>query len=231
MEAMDRARKTQKGLIEGYYRDVAKHSGKTNSMHIVSVFEDVPMQLSKNVEGSVSRYRFKGVIPGKKGYADLNGPINWLEKAGLIFKAKICNKAALPIESFCKNNLFKLYFFEIGLLGCMLELPVQAIIAQDYGITKGYFAENFTAQEFVSAGVSKLYAWKERNSEIEFLRVLDGKIVPVEVKSSKRTQAKSLQQFQNKYTPQSAIIISGKTLHRDAKKIVKNYPLYLAGSI
>ena len=175
IEAMDNARKVQKGLIEGYYRDFAKHSGKTNSMHIVSVFEDVPMQLSKNVEGSVSRYRFKGVIPGKKGYADLNGPINWLEKAGLIFKVKICNKAALPVESFCKNNLFKLYFFDIGLLGCMLELPVEAIIAQDYGITKGYFAENFTAQEFVSAGVSKLYAWKERNSEIEFLRVLDGR--------------------------------------------------------
>ncbi len=231
IEAMDNARKIQKGLIEGYYRDFAKHSGKTNSMHIVSIFEDAPMQLSKNVEGSVSRYQFKGVIPGKKGYAGLNGPINWLEKAGLIFKVKICNKAELPIESFCKNNLFKLYFFDIGLLGCMLELPVEAIIAQDYGITKGYFAENFTAQEFVSAGVSKLYAWKERNSEIEFLRVLDGEIVPVEVKSGQRTQAKSLQQYQKKYAPQSAIIISGKTLNRDHTKVVKNYPLYMAGSI
>jgi predicted AAA+ superfamily ATPase len=229
--AMNNTRKIQKELIEGYYRDFAKHSGKTNSMHIVSVFEDVPMQLSNNVEGSVSRYRFKGVIPGKKGYADLNGPISWLEKAGLIFKVKICNKAELPLESFCKNNLFKLYFFDIGLLGCMLDLPVEAIIAQDYGITKGYFAENFTAQEFVSAGVSKLYAWKERNSEIEFLRVLDGEIVPVEVKSGNRTKAKSLQQYQKKYAPLSAIIISGKTLNRDAKKIVKNYPLYLAGSI
>ena len=205
-EAMNNTRKIQKELIEGYYRDFAKHSGKTNSMHIVSVFEDVPMQLSNSIEGSVSRYRFKGVIPGKKGYADLNGPISWLEKAGLIFKVKICNKAELPLESFCKNNLFKLYFFDIGLLGCMLDLPVEAIIAQDYGITKGYFAENFTAQEFVSAGVSKLYAWKERNSEIEFLRVIKGNIVPVEVKSGNRTKAKSLQQYRKKYAPLSAII-------------------------
>ena len=113
----------------------------------------------------------------------------------------------------------------------MLDLPVEAIIAQDNGITKGYFAENFTAQEFVSAGVSKLYAWKERNSEIEFLLVLDGEIVPVEVKSGNRTKAKSLQQYRKKYAPLSSIIISGKTLHCDAKKIVKNYPLYLAGSI
>ena len=230
-EAMSNTRKIQKALIEGYYRDFAKHSGKTNSMHIVSVFEDVPMQLSNSVEGSVSRYRFKGVIPGKKGYAELNGPIDWLEKAGLIFKVKICNKAELPLESFCKNNLFKLYFFDIGLLGCMLDLPVEAIIAQDYGTTKGYFAENFTAQEFVSAGVSKLYAWKERNSEIEFLRMIKGKIIPVEVKSGNRTQAKSLQQYTKKYAPHSAIIISGKTLHCDEKKVIQNYPLYLAGNI
>jgi len=154
-----------------------------------------------------------------------------LEKAGLILKVKICNKAELPLESFCKNNLFKLYFFDIGLLGCLLDLPVEAIISQDYGITKGYFAENFTAQEFVSAGVSKLYAWKERNSEIEFIRMIKGEIIPIEVKSGNRTQAKSMRQYNIKYSPHSAIIISGKTLNCDEGKVVKNYPLYLAGNI
>ena len=69
LEAMNNTRKIQKELIEGYYRDFAKHSGKANSMHIVSVFEDVPMQLSRNIEGSVNRYRFnsKASYLGKKG--------------------------------------------------------------------------------------------------------------------------------------------------------------------
>jgi len=230
-EAMNKARKIQNELIEGYYRDFAKHSGKTNSMHIVSVFENVPMQLSNNIEGSVKRYRFKGIIPGKKGFSDLNGPISWLEKAGLILKVKICNKAELPLETFCKNSLFKLYVFDIGLLGCMLELPVEALVTQDYGITKGYFAENFVAQEFVSSGLSKLYAWKERNSEIEFLRLIDGEIIPVEVKSGQRTQAKSLLQYILKYAPPSAVKISAKKLNRNKDKLIENYPLYLAGNI
>jgi uncharacterized protein len=230
-EAMNRARKIQKELIEGYFRDFAKHSGKTNSMHIVSVFEDIPMQLSTNVAESVKRYRFKGVLPGKKSYFELSGPINWLEKAGLILKTKICNRAELPLESFCKNNIFKLYVFDIGILGCMLDLPFEAIIAQDYGISKGYFAENFVAQEFTSSGVSKLYAWKERNSEIEFLRIIKGEIVPVEVKSGQRTQAKSLQQYNLKYSPKSSIKISGKTLNRINKGEISNIPLYLTGKI
>lgn len=229
--AMNKSRKIQRELIEGYYRDFAKHSGKTNSMHIVSVFEDIPLQLSKSIEGSVNRYRFKGVIPGKKAYSDLRGPINWLEKAGIILKTKICNRAELPLESFCKNNLFKLYIFDIGVLGCMLDIPVEALITQDYGITKGYFAENFVAQEFVASNVSKLYAWKERNSEIEFLRLIKGEIIPVEVKSGNRTQAKSLKQYNIKYSPPLAIKISAKRLVQNPDNIISNFPLYLAGRI
>ncbi|NQU62862.1 MAG: ATP-binding protein, partial [SAR324 cluster bacterium] len=198
-------RLTQKQLIDCYVRDFAKYSGKTNSMHIVSVFEDIPRQLSRNFEGSVKRYQFKNVIPKKKSYSELRGPIDWLEKAGLMIKVKICNRAEIPLEAFCKQNLMKLYFFDIGLLGCMLDLPIEAVISQDYGITKGYFAENFVAQEFRACGIEKIYAWTERNSEIEFLRVINNRIVPIEVKAGTRTQAKSLRQFFLRYNPRTAI--------------------------
>jgi len=201
---MNTARTIQQELIEGYFKDFAKHSGKINSLHIVSVLENV------------KRYRFKKVLSHKKSFSDLQGPIDWLIKAGLIIKVKICNRAELPLESFCKNNIFKLFLFDIGLLGAMLDLPPKTIISQNFGITKGYFAENYVAQEFLSVDISKLYSWPERNSEIEFLRVVDENIIPVEVKSGTRTQAKSLGQFINKYSPEKAI---------------HNYPLYLAGKI
>lgn len=230
-EAMRQARVLQKGLIESYYKDFAKHSGKTNSIHIVSVFENVPMQLAKNIEGSVKRYRFKDVIRRKRSFAELQGPINWLEKAGLLIKVKVCNRSELPLEAFCKDNFFKLLVFDIGLLGCMLDLPPETVLQQDYGITKGYFAENYVAQEFVAAGHKRLYSWTERNSEIEFLRVIDGKIVPVEVKAGTRMQAKSLKQYILKYTPEMAIKISGNPLTISSNQEIRNIPLYLAGRI
>ncbi len=172
---------------------------------------------------------FKDVLPKKKSFADLQGPIDWLEKAGLILKkVNLCNRAEVPLESFSKPNQFKLFLFDIGLLGCMLELPVSAILSQDYGITKGYFAENFVAQEFKAAGILKLYSWMERNSEIEFLRIIDGEIVPVEVKAGQRTQAKSLKQFLKIYSPKRAIKTSRNPLNIKGKSI-QHYPLYLVG--
>jgi len=231
LEAMNNARTIQQELLEGYFKDFAKHSGKINSLHIVSVLENIPIQLSNNINGSVKRYRFKKVISHKKSFSDLQGPIDWLINAGLIIKVKICNRAELPLETFCKNNIFKLFIFDIGLLGAMLDLPPKAIISQDFGIAKGYFAENYVAQEFLAAGISNLYSWSERNSEIEFLRVGDENIIPVEVKSGTRTQAKSLGQFIKKYSPVKAITLTGRPLNKAPGLKVTNYPLYLAGKI
>jgi len=231
IEAMSMARTVQKGLIDSYIKDFAKHSGKTNAMHIVSVFENAPMQLAMNRDGSVKRYRFKDVIPRKKSFAELQGPIEWLEKAGLVVKIKICNKSEIPLEAFCKKNIFKLFLFDIGVLGCMLELPFNSIITHDFGMTKGYLAENYVAQEFTAAGNAKLYAWNERNSEIEYLRVIKGKIIPIEVKSGIRTQSKSLKQYFKKYAPDKAIKLTGNPLNRAGDQVIHNYPLYLSGWI
>jgi len=229
VEARKSVRKLQQALLESYYKDFAKHAGNNNTVHIVAVFENIPRQLSKNMDGSVKRYRFKDVIQKKKSFVELQGPIEWLVEAGLAIKVKVCNRAELPIETFCKENIFKLFVFDVGLLGCMLDLPVEAIVSEDYGITKGYFAENFVAQELIAAGVKNLYSWSERNSEIEFLKICDEKIIPFEVKAGTRTQAKSLQQYIQKYSPEEAIIFSRKNIGRKENSIVRNVPLYMAG--
>ncbi len=97
-EAKRQARDLQKGLIESYFKDFAKHSGKANAVHIVAVFENVPMQLAKNLEGSVKRYRFKDVILRKRSFAELQGPIDWLVKAGLLFKVKYATDQNFPCK-------------------------------------------------------------------------------------------------------------------------------------
>ncbi len=229
MTAFTEVRSIQKFLVNNYSRDFAKHSGKTNSIHIVSVFENIPMQLSAQVDASTKRYHFNHVIPGKKSFAQLQGPIDWLEGAGLIIKVHVCNRAEIPLKAFCKLNLFKLLVFDIGLLGAMLNLPVKSVLEQDFGITKGYLAENFVAQEFLAGGYDELYSWAERNSEIEFLTVMDGAIVPVEVKAGHRTQAKSLHQFILKYSPQTAIKLAANPFSRSGHVIT--LPLYLAGNL
>ena len=217
-------------LLKSYQSDFSKHSGKINALHITSVYENVPLQLANNMNGSVQRYRFRNVIKGKKGFVALSSPIQWLQGAELVIKIHICNKAELPLRAFCKDNYFKLYLNDIGLLGAFLEIPPSAILLGNYGMTKGYFVENFVATELINSLNTQLYGWNERNSEIEFLLVNDNRIVPVEVKSGIRTKAKSLQQYQLKYDPSQMVVLSEKSFSPpDLSKI--NIPVYFAGKL
>jgi len=226
--ALKNVRKKQDDLIATYNADMAKHSGKQNAMQIERLLRSVPAQLSKEQDGSVPRFKFKGVIPGLGRYSRLAGSIDWLSTAGLILKTHIVNSGELPFPSHAAENCFKLFLFDVGILGALSSLPPRIILDYDYGSYKGYFAENFVAQEFVSSGVKDLYCWKERTAEVEFLREIEGDVLPIEIKSGWVTQAKSIKVFCSKYHSKYRTIISANNLMIDQTNKVHRYPLYLA---
>ncbi len=230
VEGMKRVRVLQRELLDGYRSDFSKHAGKVNAVHIGAVFENVPLQLASHMADSVQRFRFKDVIPGKRGYASMEGAIDWLQKAGLIYKVPICQRSQLPLKAFTKANIFKLFIFDVGLLGCMLGLEPRTLILQDYGLIKGFFAENYVACELIAGGEKDLYSWTERNSEIEFIKDCEGNIIPIEVKSGLRTKAQSMRQYIKKYNPQTAVMISGRPLSLKGQYMI-NFPLYYAGEM
>ncbi len=228
-EAFSLVRKKQADLLDTYYADIAKHAGKVNSMHIDRVLKAVPAQLSKVQEDSIARFKFKGVVPGITHYDRLVGAIDWLEATGLVIKVHVTNTGHLPFTGYSKENLFKLLMFDVGILGSMSDLPPKSILDYDYGSYKGYFAENFVAQELIAAGKDKLFTWQERTAEVEFLVEINGNVIPIEVKSGTITKAKSLKVFSEKYNPIYQIIFSGKPFEPSGQKAVHHYPLYLAG--
>ncbi len=229
-DAFSQVRKKQDDLVNTYYADIAKHSGKINAMHIDRVFRAVPSQLQQVQNGTFSRFKFKGVVPGVAHYDRLAGAIDWLEAAGLIVKVHIVNTGFLPFSGYAKENFFKLLLFDVGILGMMSGLPPQVILDSDYGSYKGYFAENFVAQELIGHGRDSLFSWQEQNSELEFLSEVDGSVIPIEVKSGLNVKAASLNVFSEKYAPPYQIIFSERPLDIRPTKKARYYPLYLAGS-
>ena len=131
--------------------------------------------------------------------------------------------------AYCKPSLFKLYCCDVGLLGAMAHISPQVLLQQNYGNYKGYFAENFAAQEFTSHSDQKLVCWQKEKSEIEFVRSEDTSVIPVEVKSGRISRAKSLDKFMQLYQPPFGIILSGSELSIDEEKPIRCYPLYWAG--
>jgi predicted AAA+ superfamily ATPase len=226
--AFEKVRSKQSDLIEDYFADIAKHSGKVNAMHINRIWRSVPEQLGLSQDNSAKKYKFKGIIRGIDRFSKLSDAIDWLESADLVIKVHIAHQGMLPLKSYVKENTFKLFMFDVGILGALSGLAPTSILDYNYGSYKGYFAENFVAQAFAFAAAGELFSWCQAKAEIEFLRQIDGSLIPIEVKSGWVTQAKSLRVYANKYQPIYRVIMSGKPLTVDNDNRVHNYPLYLA---
>jgi len=224
-------RSLQEQLIKAYYADIAKHAGKVNAMHIDRTWQAVPLQLASNYDTSTDRFRFKEIIPTINRYRQLVNVIDWLEEAELIIRIPIVGSFEHPLKAYSKENLFKLMMFDIGLLGAMNPIDPSAILAYDYGTYKGYFAENFVAQQLISHAGNSLYCWQEDRSEIEFLLPHRAEIIPIEVKAGKVSKAKSLEKYFNKYQPKLSIVLSARPPYQNHKKTVLHLPLYLAEKI
>ncbi len=226
--AFQEVRRIQEQLVMAYAADMAKHCGKQNAMHIERLWRHVPAQLGRDQNGSAPKFVFKDVVPGIKGYERLAGVIDWLEAAGLLIRVPIVNRGQLPFSAFAKENAFKLFVFDVGILGALGHLPVKRVLDYDYGTYKGFFAENVLAQTFVAGGRGPVVCWREGTAEVEFLLEIDGRVVPVEVKSGHVTQAKSLTSFAARYTPAHSVVFSGRNAGTDEQLARHYYPLYFA---
>ncbi|MCC2666324.1 MAG: family ATPase [Gammaproteobacteria bacterium] len=222
------SRKKQNELIYGYYADIAKHSGKINAMHIDRVWRAIPNQLARAQNGSARRFQFKEIIPGVNRYQRLANVFDWLIAAELAVKIPVIEHVELPLAAYAEESRFKLYLFDVGILGALADLPPKSILDYEYGTYKGYFAENFVAQELIAKGIKNLYSWQDNRSEIEFLFVDNTHIIPIEVKSGWVTRNQSLNKYDAKYHPPYRAIFSAKTLYIDLENQYHQYPLYLA---
>ena len=229
LERVEAVRSLQKGLVEGYKRDFGKYSGKVDSQLIESVFTHIPAQLSAVMDESVKRFKFKGVHESKSRYADFESAITWLHRCRLLLKNyPVEGQPRAPLAAYQKENRVKLFFFDVGLLNAMLDTSYQEIKKQAYEY-KGYIAENFVQQELAALGYEPSYSWQSARAEIEFLlNDSQGRLVPLEVKSGKRTRARSLQSYIEKCAPHKTIKLTGTRASeaREQKQLVM--PLYFA---
>lgn len=216
-------------LVEGYKRDFGKYSGKLDAQLIESVFSQIPAQLSSVLDDSVKRFRFKGVHQNKSRYADFESALAWLHRCRLTLQNyPVEGLPRSPLAAYQKNNRVKLFLFDVGLLNHMLGTGYKEIKQQGYEY-KGYIAENFVQQEFAALGIEPSFSWHDARAEIEFLLTNDlGQVVPVEVKSGKRTQARSLQSYIKKCQPHKTIKLTGTPSSSILEQINMVKPLYYA---
>jgi len=227
--AFEAVRRLQSDLVDSYLDDIAKHAGSLKAIRIASVLKNIPQQLARESTG-IRKFLFKDVIAGRSTYDELEGPIEWLIRAGLVHRVPICRTVKLPLSAYAEKSVFMLYLFDTGLLGAMLHLDPAAIHHYDFGQFKGYLAENVVLNELLCAGHGPVFTWRGTTAEIEFLLSSGEQVIPVEVKAGVNTKAKSMKTYREKYTPKNAILLSGQGSCQKDNGLL-HAPLYLAGSV
>ena len=218
-------------MIAGSERDFGKYSNKISAQQINAVFRNIPKQLAQHIDDSVKQFKCKDVIRNLSRYQQLAGPIDWLEKCKLVSKCHpIDSLPKSPLSALSKDNIFKLFFCDIGLLGHLLGLIYREHREQGFSY-KSYIAENIVQNEWVAQQGGLTYLWEYARSETEFLfKSSTDALIPLEVKSGTRIRAKLLSVYVDRYSPQKTVKLVGSTGFLDDPKALV-LPLYFASKV
>ena len=221
-------RRIQNQLIIAYEQDFAKHAPRNTVPRIRLVWNSLPTQLSKE-----NRKFIFGLIKKGARAKDFEMAIEWLKDSGLVYQINRINKPSLPLSSYKDPSAYKLYMFDVGLLGAMAKLNAKTITdgSRIFEEFKGALTENYVLQQLRSNGTLDIYYWSAEKSsgEIDFIIQQESNIYPIEVKSEENLKAKSLRAFKDKYKIQ----LSYRTSMADYRKEewLENIPLFAIGNL
>lgn len=225
---LQRVRDVQMRLLYGYEHDFSKYAEPSVSEKIRMLWASIPAQLGRENKKFVYSAIRKGARA--RGYEEA---IQWLVDAGLVLKVNRVSKPGIPLRSYEDKDAFKLYMFDVGLLGAASELSAQTLLEGSTLFTefKGALSENYVCQQLVASGEITPSYWSAEKSdgEIDFLYGYEGKVVPVEVKAERNLRAKSLKSFMSKYEIEKGIRLSLSGFEEQERII--NIPLYAADAL
>lgn len=213
----------QKSILKSYDLDFSKHAKNGKLERIRMVWNAIPQELAKENK----KFKYSDIKRGSRA-KDFEDAIQFLKGAGLIYN--ICNikKFNSPIASYADASSFKMYTLDIGLLSNMNNVSANIINEMDriFVEYKGALAEQFTLNQLLANGCENVLYYTDETSRLEadFVIELDGKVVPIKVKSGINLKAKSLNSIITKNKIEKAIRYSLADYKQNV--IIEDIPLY-----
>ena len=208
----------QDQIITSYLADMNKYTENSESVKNSQIYNAIPKELAR--ENNTFKYSIVDKDARKIRY---ESSLDWLLASNMILKCNLTERCESPLKAFINPDKFKIYLSDPGLLRSLSNIDYREILLDKNEMYKGVLTENYVACEFYSK-FKELFYYTFNKYEIDFLIKLDGDIIPVEVKSSRRTSSKSLNEYLKKYNPQYGIRISSKNFGLENN--IKAVPLY-----
>lgn len=213
----------QQQIIRLYKRDIAQYD-PSNKLYI----EDIFNLISPELNAKNKRFILKRLNENAK-FNRVENSFLWLTNAGVALPVYNVEEPKLPLLLSRSRNLFKLFQNDVGLLASQYAEGIQMrIIRGDKDINFGAIYENAVAQELVAHGMTTYYYNNKKQGELDFVIEINGKVLPIEVKSGKdyeshRALSNVLQQ--EAYDLPEAVVFNNDNLHTKGKIIYA--PIYM----
>lgn len=205
-------------IITNYLADMNKYTDNTEGIKNSKIYNAIPKELAR--ENNNFKYSIVDKDARKIRY---ESSLDWLLASNMILKCDLTEKNESPLKAFVNNDKFKIYLSDTGLLRSLSNIDYTEILLDKNEMYKGVLTENYVACELYTK-FRELYYYTFSKYEIDFLIKIDGDIIPIEVKSGRRTNSKSLNEYIKKYNPKYSIRISTKNFGFENN--IKSIPLY-----
>lgn len=195
----------QDKILSSYADDISQHAKGAEKVKVRQCYDSIPRQLAKeNKKFKYSEIEHKAT---SRKYGD---SVQWLRDANMAYMCYNTTLPTLPLKAYEKDNEFKLYIADTGLLLALFGFATKQALLNGTlkGFAKGGIYENFVAETLVKNGYTLHYYKQGDSSELEFVIEKDGEVIPIEVKAG-NAATKSLDSFIENFEPSIAFKLIG----------------------
>ena len=216
--------KVQRDIVALYKEDFSQYESEDKKLKLISIYDIIPAELNKQNK------KFVFTMLNKELKFDrYENSFLWLKDAGVALPVYNVEAPVIPLKASKSSNVFRLFSNDTGLLTSAYPAETKLeLINKNSEVNNGTHFENAVVQQLMANGLEPYFCKKKNIGELDVLVELDGKVVPIEVKSGKAYKAhKSLDNFMkiSDYHIEKAYVLS--VANTEQEGAVVYLPIYM----
>ena len=216
--------KVQRDIVALYKEDFSQYESEDKKLKLISIYDIIPAELNKQNK------KFVFTMLNKELKFDrYENSFLWLKDAGVALPVYNVEAPVIPLKASKSSNVFRLFSNDTGLLTSAYPAETKLeLINKNSEVNNGAHFENAVAQQLTANGLEPYFCKKKNIGELDVLVEMDGKVVPIEVKSGKVYKAhKSLDNFMkiSDYHIEKAYVLSVANMEQEGSVVY--LPIYM----
>ena len=173
--------KVQRDIITLYKEDFSQYEIEDRKLKLRSIYDLIPAELNKQNKKFVFT-----MLDKELKFNRYENSFLWLKDAGVALPVYNVAAPVIPLLASKSSNVFRLFSSDIGLLTSAYPSETKIELINKNGeVNNGAHFDNAVTQQLTANGFEPYFCKKKNVGELDFVIEMNGKVVPIEVKSGK----------------------------------------------